>query len=80
MAEIRRDHVGDALALVTDRGGELGEVGATLLKGWCARTPERAALRLQDHAHLGVRHHGHGRVDELLLQRFLHRASSYLIH
>ena len=70
MAEIRRDDVSDALALVTDRGGELGEVGATLLKGWRARALERAALRLQDHAHLGVRYHGHGRVDELLLQRF----------
>jgi hypothetical protein len=80
MAEIRRDHVGDALPFVTDRSSELGEVGAALSEGGRARTLERAALRLQDHAHFGVRHHRHGRVDELLLQRFLHRPSSYLIH
>jgi hypothetical protein len=42
--------------------------------------PERRALRFQDHAHLGVRRRGHGPPDKLLLQRLLHRASSYLIY
>jgi hypothetical protein len=41
---------------------------------------ERRALRFQDHAHLGVRRRRHGPLDKLLLQRLLHRASSYLIY
>jgi hypothetical protein len=64
MAEIYRDHLSDAPALVPDRAG----------------AQERRALRFQDHAHLGVRRRRHGPLDKLLLQRLLHRASSYLIY
>ena len=80
MAEIRRDHVGDAPALVPDRAGEPRQVGAALFERGRAAAQERRALRFQDHAHLGVRLRRHGLLDKPLLQRFLHRASSYLIY
>jgi hypothetical protein len=80
MAEICRDHLSDAPALVPDRAGEPCQVSAALFERGRAGAQERRALRFQDHAHLGVRRRRHGPLDKLLLQRFLHRASSYLIY
>jgi hypothetical protein len=79
MAEICRDHLSDAPALVPDRAGEPCQVSAALLERGRAGAQERRALRFQDHAHLGVRRRRHGPLDKLLLQRLLHRASSYLM-
>ena len=80
MAEIRRDHVGDAPALVPDRAAKPCQVGAALLERGRAGAQERRALRFQDHAQLSVRLRRRGPLDKLLLQRLLHRASLYLIY
>ena len=72
--------VADAPALVPDRAGEPCQVSAALFERGRAGAQERRALRFQDHAHLGVRRRRHGPLDKLLLQRLLHRASSYLIY